>query len=149
MFLICLQLLHKNLILGDFSFLKISSFLIPAQKQHLVLSWSLTWKYFGPLHHADHLLSSQAVEAGQQVVGCVRLRVVVAGVHLLRFDQLQHAADGGRQKRCDHAGPVGHQGAGSAGIQLLLWGEVAASSATCGDLAIFGALQVLADSLQL
>lgn len=110
---------------------------------------SLTWKYFGPLHQAHHLLPGQAVETGQQVVGGVRLRVVEPRIHLLRLDQLQHAADGGWQKRCDHPGSVGHQGVGSAGVQLLLRGQVVASGPTCGRLPVLAALQVLVHPLQL
>lgn len=108
---------------------------------------SLTWKYFGPLHHADHLLSGQAVETGQQVVGGVRLCVVIAGVNLFGLDQLQHAADGGWQERCDHPGTVGHQGTGSAGVQFLLGAQVSAHSGA--RLAVFRVLHVLADPLQL
>lgn len=79
----------------------------------------ITWKYFGPLHHAHHLLSGQAVETGQQVVSCIGLCIVVAGVHLFRLNQLQHAADGGGQKGCDTPWPVGYQSVGGAGVKLF------------------------------
>lgn len=114
-----------------------------------MLTWSLTWKHFGPLHHAHHLLPGQPVEAGQQVVGGVGPRVVVAGVHLFGLDQLQHAADGGRQKRCDPARPVGHQGGGGGGVELLLRRQVSASGAAGGSRSILRARQVLTDTLQL
>lgn len=109
----------------------------------------LTWKYFGPLHHAHHLLSGQAVETGQQVVGGVRLRVVITRVHLFGLDQLQNAADGRRQERRDHPGPVRDQGAGRTGIQLLFGGHVSATDATRGRVSVLGARQLVADRLQL
>lgn len=114
-----------------------------------LLYQSLTWKYFGPLHHAHHLLSGQAVETRQQVVSGVRLRVVITRVHLFGLNQLQNTADGGRQKRCDRPRPVWHKGTGGTCIQLLFGGQISAADAACGCVSVFRARQVVADCLQL
>lgn len=140
---ICFYFKYTKSILVFPTPLKVSTVLRP------LLHRSLTWKYFGPLHHAYHLLSGQAVETGQQVVGGVRLRVVITRVHLFGLDQLQNAADGGRQKRRHHPGPMWHQGASRASVQLLFGGQVRAADAACGCVGILRSRQVVADRLQL
>ena len=88
------------------------------------------------------------VEAGQEVVSGIRLGVVIARVHFLRFDQLQDAADGRWQEGGDHPGAVGDQGAGHHGVQLVVGGQKAPAAAW--GLAVLGPLVggVVAHALQ-
>lgn len=76
-----------------------------------------TWKYFGPLHNTHHLLSSKFVEAGEKVIGGVRLSVIITCKHHLRLDELQHAAHR-RREEGGHGGTVRNQSHVRA--QLLL-----------------------------
>lgn len=84
------------------------------------LPWNRTWKYFGPLDDSDHLFAGELVEAGEQVVGCVGLCVVISSEHNFRLYELQDATHGWGQKRC-YRRDVGDESGGWA--QLFLGGQ--------------------------